>query len=246
MLSLAIFTIDVRSQIVVTDPLSVAERDATPPNVIQRSDQPRRTPRTRSAQVYVHAVRDTRSMLNATHQALGLMSALAVCSAADADALTYAGCAVASLLGSRLPDLDQPRSRIHRRSPIERRSLAIGALGAVLRLPLQAFAVLASHRGATHWLTTAVLVTVAFGMLAAPLGATAVFVAAVGVGCGYVTHVLADACTRSGAPLLGPFSRRPVHLLGSRRTLRTGSPADVLVGVAAFGGAVVLALRVLQ
>ena len=245
MLSLAIFIIDVRSQIVVIDPLSVAERDATPPDV-QRSDQPRRTPKTRSAQVYVHAVRDTRSMLNATHQALGLMSALAVCSAADAGSLTCAGCALASVLGSRLPDLDQPGSRIHRRSPIERRSLAIGALGAVLRLPLRAFAVLASHRGATHWLTTAVLVTVALGVLAAPLGAPAVFVAAVGVGCGYVTHVLADACMPSGAPLFGPFSRRRVHLLGSRRTLRTGSPADVLIGIAAFGVVVVLALRVWQ
>lgn len=218
-----------------------------PPRMSIRGPISRSAPaRTRSARVYVHAVRDTRSMLNATHQALGLMSALAVCSAADVGSLTCAGCALASVLGSRLPDLDQPGSRIQRRSPIERRSLAVGALGAVVRLPLRAFAVLASHRGATHWLTTAVLVAVAFGVLAAPLGAPAVFVAAVGVGCGYVTHVLADACTRSGAPLLGPFSRRRVHLLGSGRTLRTGSPADVMVGVAAFGGAVLLALLALQ
>lgn len=96
------------------------------------------------------------------------------------------------------------------------------------------------HRTWTHWLLTTILTAllvsgVVFGALyglselardrmpgeAGARFADTIYVNAVGWGvlialgalCGTVMHTLADACTISGTPLLGPFTRRDLHLM---------------------------------
>ena len=64
---------------------------------------------------------------NATHEAIGAAMALAVCAALASGAAMAAGALGASVLGSRLPDVDQPGARIHRRTRLERRSIASGS-----------------------------------------------------------------------------------------------------------------------
>ena len=91
-------------------------------------------------------------MKNATHQAIGAAMALAVCAALDSGAAMAAGALGASVLGSRLPDVDQPGARIHRGTRLERRSIGVELADGALRLPMAIFARVGRHRGATHWL----------------------------------------------------------------------------------------------
>jgi membrane-bound metal-dependent hydrolase YbcI (DUF457 family) len=67
----------------------------------------------------------------------------------------------------------------------------------------------------------------------------------IGVGSGYGAHLLADACTPYGAPPLGPFSARRVHLLPHLCRIPTGSASDLLVLVGAIVTAAALSLQVL-
>lgn len=181
-------------------------------------------------------------MKNATHETLGATAALAVCAVAGVDALTTCAAVAASLLGSRLPDADQAGSKIHRRTRLERRSVALGVVGFVLRLPLRLFAAIVDHRGATHWLSSAVAITAACGALAAAINAALILPVAVGIAGGYVMHLLADACTPHGAPLLGPVRRQRVHLLPARWRIPTGSHRELGVWLAGLCAAAVLVL----
>ena len=115
-----------------------------------------------------------------------------------------------------------------------------------MRLPLTALAGLAQHRGATHWLLRAAAATIILAGAAGALSPPLVLPVAIGVGCGYCAHLLADACTPTGAPLLGPFSARRVHLLPPFCRLPTGSAGDLLVLIAAIITAIALSLLVLQ
>jgi membrane-bound metal-dependent hydrolase YbcI (DUF457 family) len=182
---------------------------------------------------------------NRTHEAIGAAATLAVCEAVHSGGLVAAGAVGASLLGSRLPDADQLGSRIHRRTRLERRSLVVRLAGGVLRLPMTLFAALAKHRGATHWLLSAATVTVALTVLAGALWPQLAAPVAIGIGCGYGAHLLADACTPHGAPLLGPFSARRFHLLPPRCRGATGGIGDMLVLIAATVTAAMLSLMVL-
>lgn len=181
-------------------------------------------------------------MKNATHGTLGATAALAVCAVAGVDAITTCGCVAASLLGSRLPDADQAGSKIHRRTRLERRSVALSVVGFVLRLPLRLFAAIANHRGATHWLSTAVAVAAAHGALAAAINSALLLPVAAGIAAGYVMHLLADACTPHGAPLLGPLRRQRVHLLAARWRIPTGSHRELGVWLAGLCAAAALVL----
>ena len=185
-------------------------------------------------------------MRNRTHQAVGAAVTLAVCAAADSSGLVAAAAVCASLLGSRLPDADQPGARIHRRTRLERRSIVVRLAGRVLRLPMTIFAALAQHRGAAHWLVsgaaTAIFLAGTAGALWPPLRLP-IFI---GASCGYSAHLLADACTPHGAPLLGPFSARRVHLLPRRMRVVTGGAGDLLVLMAATVTAAALGLLVVQ
>lgn len=111
-------------------------------------------------------------------------------------------------LGSLLPDIDHPQSWAGKRL-------------AVVSIPLAA---LIGHRGVTHSLIAvagfvALLALLGVNHLAAPLAV------------GYLAHLLADALTVSGVPLLWP-SRRPYGL----RLIRTGSLAEIaLIAVLGAG-----------
>lgn len=185
-------------------------------------------------------------MRNLTHQAVGAATTLAMCAAVDSGGLVAAAAVCASLLGSRLPDVDQPGARIHRRTRLERRSLTAGLAGRVLRAPMTIFAALVTHRGATHWLLSAAVATIVLAGAARALWPPLALPIAIGAGCGYCAHLLADACTPHGAPLVGPFSGRCVHLLPPRMRLGTGGAGDLLVFIAATLTAAALGLLVLQ
>ena len=138
----------------------------------------------------------------------------------------------------------QGGARSYRRTRLERRSLVARRAGRLLRLPMTIFAAVAQHRGAKHWLpsgaATTVVLAVEAGALWAPLRLPVI------IGCGYGAHLLADACTPHGAPLLGPISARRVRLLPPRMRLATGGAGDLLVLIAATLTAAALGLLVLQ
>lgn len=185
-------------------------------------------------------------MMNRTHQAVGAATTLALCAAVDTGGLVAVAAVCASVLGSRLPDVDQPGARIHRRTRLERRSLTAGIAGRALRAPVTIFAALATHRGATHWLLSGAATTIVLAGTARALWPPLTLPIFIGAGCGYGTHLLADACTPHGAPLLGPFSARRVRLLPPRMRLATGGAGDLLVLIAATLTAAALGLLVLQ
>jgi membrane-bound metal-dependent hydrolase YbcI (DUF457 family) len=88
-----------------------------------------------------------------------------------------------------------------------------------------------THRGATH-------TAVACGILVALAAAGAVMVTprmapvvAGGVAIGYGGHLVADACTPHGVPLLAPVHRRCVHLLPRALRIRTASPRERILVV---------------
>lgn len=182
---------------------------------------------------------------NLTHEAIGGAASLAACVAVQTGPLVATGAFCVSLLGSRLPDLDQPGARIHRRTRLERRSFSAAATGSVLRVPVTIFARVAKHRGATHWLVTGAAVTIALTLASAAVWSTFGLPVAIGIGCGYGAHLLADACTPHGAPLLGPFRARRVHLLPSGHRIVTGGLGDLLVLITATLMAAALGLVVL-
>lgn len=96
------------------------------------------------------------------------------------------------------------------------------------------------------WLLTAGVATILLAGAAHALWPPLVLPIAIGFGCGYCAHLIADACTPHGAPLLGPFSARRVHLLPPVCRVPTASAGDLLVLVAANITATALSLLVLQ
>jgi len=114
---------------------------------------------------------------------------------------------VAAGVGALLPDIDHPNSLISRR---------VGILAMPVHLTL-------SHRGALH-----------SGLIVALLLLGALYVPeryrlhAISCVAGYASHLLLDALTVSGIPLLWPHSAR-FRLLGIR--IRTGSLVENLLSV---------------
>lgn len=179
-------------------------------------------------------------MRNATHELIGVTAAVAAAKTAQWGAIETTATAAAACCGSWLPDADRLGSRIHRRTRLERSSLAGAAVGAVLRLPLLAFGALGSHRGASHSALACVAAGGAVGVALAPLGAAAAQVLATGVTLGYGAHVLADACTPAGVALWWPLSRRRIWVLPPGRRIRTGSTRELLIAALVGAAAVTL------
>lgn len=111
-------------------------------------------------------------------------------------------------LAALVPDIDHPGSYLRRR---------MGLLGAPLFW--------LKHRGLTHTL-----------MFAALVGALALFALPEAVGLtvliAYTSHLLMDAMTVSGAPLLWPLAHQSVRVLPIR--IRTGSIIEAVFHVAAL------------
>jgi membrane-bound metal-dependent hydrolase YbcI (DUF457 family) len=109
---------------------------------------------------------------------------------------TVAG-AVLCGVGALLPDLDHPQS------------MASRSLGWVSRLVSAGVRLGCGHRGPTHWGIVGVMLGLAVGALAA-LVEPSLWWVGLAVGAGHVVHVLGDCLTDAGAPLFGPWCRRPV------------------------------------
>ncbi|MGH2947046.1 MAG: metal-dependent hydrolase [Solirubrobacteraceae bacterium] len=181
-------------------------------------------------------------MRNATHELVGVSLAIMAGRAFEAGAPETVGLAAAALLGSRLPDVDQRGARVHRRTGLERGSVLVCAVGAVLRLPFVAFAVLASHRAVTHSALACAAAAALAAFVAAPLGTSVALVVSGGVAIGYTAHVAADACTPGGVRLWAPASRRRVWLLPAGARIRTGSWGEAALAAVAVAAPVLVLL----
>jgi inner membrane protein len=144
-------------------------------------------------------------------------------------------------LGALLPDADRAGSRIYRTRRLERRVWPVRVLGWFARLPLRLL-ILLGHRGLTHSLVAVAGVTAAAFALASLVAPDWADEIALGVGLGVLSHVLTDACTPSGVPLLAPLSGRRYHLLPRPARIPTGSLRELAVAAALIAGTVATTL----
>ena len=166
-------------------------------------------------------------MRGATHVVLGTTAACAVARAAGGlpggEGIVLL---TAATVGSLLPDIDTPFN-----------SLGMRKVGRILQW-------LVGHRTVTHSL----IGWAAASALAAAL-AFAVsrmdtmlpgrwWVLALGVSGGYAVHLLADAATKTGVPLLYPVrdgrTLKRFHLLPKILRIRTGSFIEMIIGALAL------------
>ena len=120
-----------------------------------------------------------------------------------------------AFVGSVLCDIDHPNSFIGRKFPV------------ISHLIRFAF----GHRGATHTLLFALLVSV---LTALPslyfldgIASVAMMLLSIGLFAGILSHLLLDALTVTGVPLLYPFSRKMFRI----GRFRTGSTGETFVFV---------------
>ena len=167
-------------------------------------------------------------MMGRTHILLGLSSLWLLepwpVHFPESFALAVAG----AVVGSLLPDLDAGHSLLQ--------SVQVAGLRP-LALPGMAFHRLFGHRGALHsLLALGVVALVALPLLDVdPL-------LWLGLLLGYESHLVGDACTRHGVPLLFP-NRKRIHLLPKPLRLSTGSLAEDVLFVLFALLAVALLLR---
>jgi inner membrane protein len=123
------------------------------------------------------------------------------------------GLLIGAILGSLLPDLDTPRSRLS--------NLQLAGVRP-FQLPAQFLCVTLGHRGALHSLVGALLVC---GVLSVPLVAIGQWGLALGLLLGFLSHLLLDGLTKSGVPLFWPTRGRS-HLLPTPLRFTAGTLAE--------------------
>ncbi len=123
-------------------------------------------------------------------------------------------CAAAAILGGLAPDIDAEQSTI---------KSELGLAGRVASQGLKLFGI--KHRGLTHTGLVALLLMVLSLLFGWRLGYADVGLA---FGLGYLSHILADALTKHGVPLLWPLPGQ-FHLLPKLLWVRTGGPVESLV-----------------
>jgi membrane-bound metal-dependent hydrolase YbcI (DUF457 family) len=167
------------------------------------------------------------------HLSIGAAVTLGVCAAVSASPVFAAGAGLASLVGSRAPDWDIKLEKL-------RRGLArLWIIGRPLRgLHLR-------HRGPTHYLVSWAIMTALCGLGASLAWSTAMLPVVVGVGTGYLAHLLADGCTIRGVPYFGPWNKRCVNLFGPRVSRYMSHGGGDLCGMVAVLAAVGLAALLL-
>lgn len=121
-----------------------------------------------------------------------------------------------AVLGALLPDLDAAESKIKR--------LSLGGVAPFMPLS-QVLHHTLGHRGLLHSLMGLIIVT---AICALPLGFWLGWTATVALALGYASHLLADAATKSGIPLLYPRRQR-FHLLPKGWRFTTGSQAEEML-----------------
>lgn len=152
-------------------------------------------------------------MLGITHVVVGASLGVVAAKSGLIPALPIAIVAIVAAAGSLLPDIDHPQSAFGRRVRI-------------LSIPISA---VFGHRGITHSLLAVAAMSLALVFFAHGDGKTPVIAA---LALGYLSHLLADAMTVSGIPLLWP--RKTVFRVPGTG-FRTGGYAEVLVCAVAFG-----------
>ncbi len=155
------------------------------------------------------------------------------------------------IIASLLPDIDEPESLIVnspaamrkrlRRSPRVQGKTLRGALDLVfivarwlLRLASGMIRILAGgHRGATHWLLTAAILSAGVSYLGGLSGYSWLWI---WFAAGYLSHLGLDMLTPSGLEVLRPLTSSSIHLLPGFMRIRTGGGADVLLRVLLIAG----------
>ena len=149
------------------------------------------------------------------HVAIGTLVSVALARfypALEFGALHY----LVMVVGSLSPDIDGGGS-ITRPGKILQRFLpytVAAVLDGLFQTLSRTIGFFSGHRGACHW------PAVGFLIIACAIYTENFFL--FWFGFGYLSHILADACTIGGVPLLGPFSRERFSWV----PLRTGSPAE--------------------
>ena len=159
-----------------------------------------------------------------THITGGLLAGLSASAAAGLDTGQAFALTAGALAASRLPDVDAKLNPgpAHRSLP---HSLVFGGGGAILAA-LLLLGWIGSPAGERA--------LAPLGTAGGPVSPEAVSMAVVGSGIGYLTHLLLDACTKSGIWLLLPRGTRLG--LPRRYALKTGGPAERLVAVVIVAG----------
>ncbi len=134
------------------------------------------------------------------------------------DSTSFVLACIFAVLGSLLPDLDAQQSKLSNSQIRGIAPLKVASLLLNKRL---------GHRGAFHSVLALLLVAVVLGL---PLALFLDPFACVGLVLGFASHLLLDACTRSGVPLWWPDTTR-VHLLPRALRVTTGSLAEDAVFV---------------
>lgn len=159
-------------------------------------------------------------MRGPTHIAIGLCSGMALATVLDLQPKEVNWFLL--LVGSLAPDIDEEGSSIAKSGNLFSAFLP-RTLAALLNAITQGISVvlklLLGHRGLTHW----PVIPIAALALAFYYQLPWLFWFSLG----YLMHILADACTVSGVPLLAPLSFENRRFL----MLRTGSGAEKLIGV---------------
>lgn len=149
-----------------------------------------------------------------THLAGGITGALLLAPLLGPDQIPLV--LLGSLLGALLPDLDAPQSRLS--------NTRIAGMQP-LRFPARLLNTTLGHRGALH---SFVGMFLACGLVSLPLVVFGLAGLALGIGVGFLSHLLLDAITRSGLPLLWPSPKR-LYLAPAWLRVSTGSRAEELV-----------------
>jgi len=129
----------------------------------------------------------------------------------------------AASIGALLPDMDSDESAIRQATHTGRSD---GCLGRLASLGISA--ITGGHRNFTHTLAAWAMVTVLASMIGLQFHALNITVA---YSIGYLFHLLADALTIHGVPLLWPL-KFDVHLLPRPLRIRTGSFSEYALIVA--------------
>lgn len=155
-----------------------------------------------------------------THLVCGI-SALWILTPLSADlwALDYAAMAIGAALGALLPDLDAADSKI--------KHLRIGQFKPFW-LPAHVAYHSGGHRGLLHSLSGMGMMA----LLCVPLVFWIDWPIVLALLLGYASHLAADACTRSGIPVLYPEPKL-YHLLPRSWRFVTGSQAEEVLFVSA-------------
>lgn len=127
-------------------------------------------------------------------------------------------CLGAAIVGALAPDIDSEE--------VSSIKCELGITGTVFSFILRILGV--THRGLTHYGIVALLITAMGYLVGARFGYADVGLA---FGLGYISHILiADAMTKHGVPLWGPWPGK-FHLLPSPFRFQTGGFVEQLVFV---------------